>query len=143
MRSAPQPPDAAWAATWRRSVHLFRSFLVEQTDPDRFYGDLARDSAAQVGSWHPLAGALLLDVGGGPGYFCDAFEGAGATYVGLDADAGEMRLHGREPGRRTVQGSGTQLPFPDATFDVIWSNPPIRVGKKELHAILKIGRAHV
>ena len=113
---------AAFRATWARSVHLFRSFLVEQTDPDRFYGELAVDSAAQVDSWHPLQGALLLDVGGGPGFFAEAFERRGATYVALDADAGEMRLHGREPGPRTVLGSGTALPFADGSFDVVYSS---------------------
>lgn len=95
---------------------------MEQTDPDRFYGELARDSAEQVDAWHPLAGSTLLDVGGGPGFFADAFERAGATYVALDADAGEMRLHGREPGPRTVQGSGTSLPFADGSFDVVYSS---------------------
>jgi len=112
----------AFRATWGRSVHLFKSFLAEQSDPDRFYGDLAADSAAQVDDWHPLRGALLLDVGGGPGFFADAFERRGATYVALDADAGEMRLHGREPGPRTVLGSGTALPFPDDCFDVVYSS---------------------
>ena len=112
----------SFSATWGRSVRLFRSFLVEQTDPDRFYGELAADSAAQVDSWHPLTGALLLDVGGGPGFFADAFERRGATYVALDADAGEMRLHGREPGPRTVLGSGTALPFADESFDVVYSS---------------------
>ena len=103
-------------------MRLFRAFLVEQTDPDRFYGELAADSAAQVDSWHPLQGALMLDVGGGPGFFAEAFERRGATYVALDADAGEMRLHGRAPGPRTVQGSGTRLPFADATFDIAYSS---------------------
>ena len=112
----------SFRATWGRSVRLFRSFLVEQTDPDRFYGELAADSAAQVDSWHPLTGALLLDVGGGPGFFADAFERRGATYVALDADAGEMRLHGREPGPRTVLGSGMALPFADESFDVVYSS---------------------
>lgn len=114
--------DAAHEATWSRSVRLFRAFLVEQSDPDRFYGELAEDSARQVDAWHPLEGALMLDVGGGPGFFADAFQRRGATYVGLDADAGEMRLHGRQPGPRTVLGSGTRLPFADGTFDIAYSS---------------------
>lgn len=116
------PPSRAFRATWRRSVGLFRSFLVEQTDPDRFYGDLAADSAAHVASYQPLEGARLLDVGGGPGFFADAFAERGATYVAVDADAGEMRLHGRAPGPRTVQASGTALPFADGVFDVAYSS---------------------
>lgn len=113
---------APFAATWKRSWRLFGAFLHEQDDPDRFYTELALDSAAQIDHWHPLHGSLLLDVGGGPGYFASAFEGRGATYVALDADAGEMRLHGRSPGPRTVQGSGDALPFPDRSFDVTYSS---------------------
>lgn len=103
-------------------MRLFRDFLVEQTDPDRFYGALAADSAAQVSRHHELRDARLLDVGGGPGFFADAFAARGATYVAVDADAGEMRLHGRAPGPRTVQASGTALPFADAVFDVAYSS---------------------
>jgi SAM-dependent methyltransferase len=109
-------------ATLRRSVDLFSAFRLEQTEPDVFYGALAADSAAQVESYLPLAGARLLDVGGGPGYFADAFEARGATYVPLDADAGELALHGREPGPRTVLGDGTALPFASGAFDVAYSS---------------------
>jgi SAM-dependent methyltransferase len=95
---------------------------VEQSDPDRFYGELAADSASQVDEHHPLRDSLLLDVGGGPGFFADAFGRRGATYVAVDADAGEMRLHGREPGPRTVLASGSSLPFGDGTFDITYSS---------------------
>ena len=108
--------------TLSRSWRLFRGFLHEQDDPDSFYRLLAADSAWQVDQWHRLAGARLLDVGGGPGFFADAFEGAGATYFALDADAGEMRLHGRQPGPRTVQGSGLALPFRESTMDITYSS---------------------
>lgn len=103
-------------------MRLFRAFLAEQTDPDHFYGELAADSALQVDAHHRLAGTLLLDVGGGPGFFADAFHSRGATYVAIDADAGELHLHGRQPGPRTVQASGTALPFADETFDVTYSS---------------------
>lgn len=113
---------AEFAATTQRAVALFVAFRREQSDPDHFYGALARDSAAQVASYHPLAAARLLDVGGGPGYFADAFSARGATYVALDADVGELALHGRVPGPRTVLGDGTRLPFGDGSFDVTYSS---------------------
>ena len=98
--ATPSAPLRSHRATWRRSVGLFRAFLSEQSAPDRFYGELAQDSARHVDQFHRLQGTLLLDVGGGPGFFADAFAARGATYVAVDADAGEMRLHGREPGPR-------------------------------------------
>lgn len=109
-------------ATLGRSRQLLRAFRVEQTDPDRFYRALAADSARQVQVYADLSGALLLDVGGGPGFFADAFADAGATYVPVDVDAGELRLHGREPGPRTVQGSGMALPFRSGSVDVCYSS---------------------
>jgi SAM-dependent methyltransferase len=109
-------------ATFARSARLFRAFLVEQSDPDRFYSELAEDAAAHVDSVHPLAGARVVDVGGGPGFFADAFARRGATYFPVDADAGEMRLHGRAPGPRTVQASGDALPFADGSFDIAYSS---------------------
>ena len=63
----------------------------------------------------------MLDVGGGPGYFRSAFEGAGATYFALDADVGELAGLG-EISTRTVIGSGMQLPFGDRSFDVCYSS---------------------
>lgn len=73
MPSSPRVPPV-WRATLRRSIRLFRAFLVEQSDPARFYGSLAQDAAAHIGHYARLDGAVVLDVGGGPGYFADAFE---------------------------------------------------------------------
>jgi SAM-dependent methyltransferase len=102
-------------------VRLLREFRHEQPDPARFYTALAEDSAAQLGSYTDLGGALLLDVGGGPGYFRDAFQAAGATYLSLDADVGELSgLGGIAAG--TVIGSGLQLPFRDGSVDVCYSS---------------------
>jgi SAM-dependent methyltransferase len=111
----------ARTATLSRSVTLFRTFLREQTDPDLFYGVLAEDSVRQLGEHVSLDGATVLDVGGGPGYFADAFRGAGATYVGLESDAGEMAARGKpEPG--TVRASGEALPVRTAAVDVCYSS---------------------
>jgi SAM-dependent methyltransferase len=111
----------ARTATLSRSVTLFRTFLREQTDPNLFYGVLAEDSVRQLGEHVSLDGATVLDVGGGPGYFADAFRGAGATYVGLEPDAGEMAARGKpEPG--TVRASGEALPVRTAAVDVCYSS---------------------
>jgi SAM-dependent methyltransferase len=108
-------------ATLARSVALFRAFLREQSDPDLFYGVLAGDSVRQLAEFVPLDGATVLDVGGGPGYFADAFRGAGATYVGLEPDAGELTARGEaEPG--TLRASGEALPVRTAAVDVCYSS---------------------
>jgi SAM-dependent methyltransferase len=94
---------------------------VEQTDPDHFYGMLASDSVDQIGSYADLDGRWVLDVGGGPGYFADAFRAAGAAYTPLDADLGELSGLG-EPAPGTVLGSGMQLPFANDSFGVTYSS---------------------
>jgi SAM-dependent methyltransferase len=110
-----------WRADLSRSLRLLREFGYEQSDPARFYTALARDSADQVSQYHDLSGQLMLDVGGGPGYFRQAFEAAGASYVALDADVGELAGAGSIDAR-TVLGSGMQLPFRDGAVDVCYSS---------------------
>ena len=111
----------ARSATLSRSVSLFRAFLLEQSAPDHFYGVLAADSVEQLSAHVPLDGATVLDVGGGPGYFADAFRGAGATYVGLEPDAGELVARGApEPG--TLRASGEALPVRTGAVDVCYSS---------------------
>lgn len=114
-------PIAPWRADLGRSLHLLREFRKEQTDPAGFYAAIAEDSVAHLSRHVDLDGRLMLDVGGGPGYFRRAFTGAGARYLALDADAGELAGAGEvAPG--TVLGSGMQLPFRDASVDVCYSS---------------------
>ncbi|MCX4388962.1 class I SAM-dependent methyltransferase [Micromonospora peucetia] len=108
-------------ATLGRSVALFQAFLVEQTDPDRFYGLLADDSVRQVSGYVPLAGRTVLDVGGGPGYFAAAFRAAGARYVGLDPDVGDFSAAG-DSVAGMLRGSGTALPVRSGGVDVTFSS---------------------
>jgi SAM-dependent methyltransferase len=116
------PPTAArWTADFRRAVRLFRAFGVEQTDPDHFYGTLAADSVGQLSQYVDLRGARMLDVGGGPGYFADAFRAAGATYYAIDSDLGELSGRG-EPAKGTVLGSGMALPVGDEQVDICFSS---------------------
>ncbi len=109
------------SATLARSVTLFKAFRLEQGDPEHFYRILAADSIAQLTHWVDLEGTTVLDVGGGAGYFADAFREAGATYFGLEPDAGEMTARGAaEPG--TVRGSGEELPVRTGAVDVCYSS---------------------
>ncbi len=109
------------AGTVRRTVTLVQAFRREQTEPDTFYDLLAQDSVREVSRYRPLAGATVLDVGGGPGYFADAFAAAGARYLSADSDVGELAgRFGPRPG--TVVASGLALPFRDASLDICYSS---------------------
>lgn len=105
----------------RRSIGLFRAFLVEQSDPDRFYSMLAADSVAEVLRYADLESVLMVDIGGGPGYFSDAFEAAGARYLSVEPDAGEL-TGGPGGNGRAVRASGLELPFADDTFGLVYSS---------------------
>jgi SAM-dependent methyltransferase len=105
----------------RRTIRLFRAFLREQSDPDHFYRILAEDSARQVAGYVPLDGATVLDVGGGPGYFSAAFAAAGARYLGVDPDVGELSARGT-PVPGMIRASGTELPVRTGSVDVCYSS---------------------
>lgn len=102
-------------------MELFRAFRVEQSDPDRFYGLLATDSVALVSRHQDLAGARVLDVGAGPGYFGDAFRAAGSHYTSIDSDLDEMAARA-VPGRDALLGLGEHLPVRTASVDVAFSS---------------------
>jgi SAM-dependent methyltransferase len=104
------------AATLRRSIRLFRLFLVEQTRPADFYSALAADAVRQLSDWVSLPGARVLDVGGGPGYFGRAFQQAGASYVGVELDiATDLPAE-----IVALCGSGEALPIRSQSVDVAY-----------------------
>lgn len=100
-----------------RSVRLFRSFLVEQTEPEVFYGELARDSADLLEQHFRLQGAVVLDVGAGPHEFAQEFSDRGASYIPVDLDAAAPSL---EFGGTAADAR--QLPFADNSMDVTFSS---------------------
>jgi SAM-dependent methyltransferase len=121
----------AQRATLARSVRLASKFRYEQSDPARFYGALAADTAAMVGDlWQgihgePPVGRTLLDVGGGPGYFATAFADAGLRYIGVEPDPSEMHAAGTAFARESgtfVRASGLALPFADDSVDICLSS---------------------
>ncbi|WP_342318561.1 class I SAM-dependent methyltransferase [Corynebacterium mayonis] len=112
-------------ATLRRSLRLLRSFRYEQFRPAIFYSGLARDTRSLLDALtsdltgHSLAGHSVLDVGGGPGYFADAFSGT--FYVGLEPSVSELSAAGLS-GFGAVRGDGTALPFANDSFDLVYSS---------------------
>nr|A1U9D7.1 RecName: Full=Uncharacterized methyltransferase Mkms_0228 [Mycobacterium sp. KMS]Q1BFJ5.1 RecName: Full=Uncharacterized methyltransferase Mmcs_0218 [Mycobacterium sp. MCS] len=116
-------------ATLARSVRLLSEFRFEQSDPARFYGALADDTAAMVADlWQAATettpgGRTVLDVGGGPGFFAAAFTRRGMEYVGVEPDPREMHAGpAAQVGGRYVRASGTSLPFADGSVDVCLSS---------------------
>ncbi len=117
-------------ATLARSVRLLSQFRYEQSEPARFYGALADDTAAMVddlwrGTHGPApTGCTVLDVGGGPGYFADAFAGRGMAYLGVEPDPLEVHaVPAPRAGSGTfVRASGMALPFADSSVDICLSS---------------------
>jgi SAM-dependent methyltransferase len=110
-------------ATLPRSVSLLSDFRFEQSEPARFYGALARDTVELVSdlAWDSLDGALVLDVGGGPGYFEQAFDAHGAVYIPVEPDPSEAHAAGITSSRG-LRGSGLALPIADGAVDVCLSS---------------------
>jgi SAM-dependent methyltransferase len=111
-------------ATLGRSLRLFRAFLSEQHNPDYFYTALATDSVAQLSVYTDLSDALVIDVGGGPGYFRQAFVDVGARYVPVDSDmhALSTRDIGQPGCPDRIVGNGMSLPFREGVADVCYSS---------------------
>lgn len=105
--------------TVARSVSLFRSFLVEQSDPERFYTDVADDTIALIVRHQELHGCIVLDVGAGQDQFGRRFAAQGARYVAVDL---EREALSPGPGVGAVVGRGEHLPFGDGLADVVMSN---------------------
>jgi SAM-dependent methyltransferase len=75
-----------------------------------------------------LAGCRVLEVGLGYGTLSGRIAERGAELYGLDIAAGpvemvrhRLRLMGRPADDYIVQGSALEMPFPDATFDRVYS----------------------
>lgn len=88
----------------------------------------------------PPAGDLLdLGCGYGPVALAMAARSPGATVWAVDTNARAIELCRRNAARaglRNVRCITPQQASPDTTYSVIWSNPPIRIGKAALHDLL-------
>lgn len=90
----------------------------------------------------PSAVGRFLDLGCGYGVIAAALASAvpGATVQAVDVNARAVLLANENAAAlgladRLVASLPEEVPD-EATFDEIWSNPPIRIGKDALHALL-------
>lgn len=111
----------AFRANMARSVRLFRAFRTEQATPADYYTTLATDTIAQLAQYAELSGRVVVDIGGGPGFFVRELRRYGALSFCADTDSGEMASLGR-PESGSVVGSALRLPLPEGAVDVSFSS---------------------
>jgi len=104
-----------------RSVRLLRLFRSEQSDPDRYYTVVAADAVQQVAHHAKLAGRLVVDVGGGAGWFTAAFRARGARCLLLEPDPAELHDGPCKPAGAVI-ADGMRLPLRDAVADITFSS---------------------
>lgn len=88
----------------------------------------------------PPEGTFLdLGCGWGPLALTMALESPAATVHAVDVNARALDLTRRNAQRlgcAGVRASRPEAVDPDVRFDLVWSNPPIRIGKQVLHELL-------
>lgn len=89
----------------------------------------------------PPAGENLLDIGcgWGPLALTMALQAPAAHVVAVDVNERSLDLTRENAARLGLDNVTAVLPDdvdPRLTFDTIWSNPPIRIGKEALHGLL-------
>jgi 16S rRNA (guanine1207-N2)-methyltransferase len=88
----------------------------------------------------PASGQLLdLGCGWGPMTIAMALDSPGATVWAVDVNARAVALtadNAAALGLTGVRACSPQEVPQELELDVIWSNPPIRIGKDALHALL-------
>lgn len=88
----------------------------------------------------PVGTVLDIGCGWGPIALTAALRSPESSVWGIDVNQRALELTRRNAVRVGVSNVTVGLPEEvpaDLRFDTIWSNPPIRVGKAELHAILE------
>lgn len=105
----------------KRSAHLFKLFRREPVDPDTFYHYLAADTVRQLRPHLDLAGARVIDIGGGPGYTAEALKAEGAQCTVVEYAYDELLLHERSPDV-AVQGDGQALPVATGSVQLAHSS---------------------
>lgn len=87
----------------------------------------------------PEAGNVL-DLGCGTGINMDWLKGSKARIIGCDLSNG-MLGHAKQKGHRVTQGTAVRLPFPDETFNLVYSFkvlPHVREIESALEEICRV-----
>ncbi len=84
------------------------------------------------------AGSTVLDLGCGWGPIACSLAAAGALVWAVDVNDRALELTAvNAAGLPVTTARPGEVPA-DLTFDAIWSNPPIRIGKQALHDLLLV-----
>ncbi len=104
-----------------------------------------RELASGVVEWlNAQPGERILDLGCGDGKLTAQLAASGAVLTGVDASA-EMIAAARARGIDAVEASAEHLPFPDASFDAVFSNAALHWVRDQdamlvqVHRVLKPG----
>ncbi len=104
----------------------------------------------EVVPFHEMAGKRVLEIGFGPGYDTLKFMQADAIYSGIDITLENVDRTKKHLGffgyiPNVQQADAENLPFPDASFDVVYSNgvlhhvPDMKKAFREARRVLKPG----
>lgn len=86
-----------------------------------YFPILASDTIRQLSQYTELKGQVVVDVGGGPGFFVRELRDAGARALCVDIDSGELAAQG-PPEAGSAVGSALCLPVASGTVDVCFSS---------------------
>jgi 16S rRNA G1207 methylase RsmC len=135
------PGDGEWSSREIRVVLDGKDFTLE-TAPATFSPEHL-DTGTRIlleAVPDPVGTVLDIGCGWGPIALVAALRSPESTVWGIDVNQRALELTRRNAVRVGVANIQVGLPTDvpaDLRFDTIWSNPPIRVGKAELHAILE------
>lgn len=96
---------------------------------------------AEVPAPSPEGNLLDIGCGWGPIALTMALRSPGAHVYAVDVNERCITLTNENAaslGLGNVTASAPEDVDPELRFDTIWSNPPIRIGKEELHSLLKL-----
>jgi SAM-dependent methyltransferase len=130
--NAPAPPDPAVPAFWSENQPGFR-FTEAEPGTAEFYAAVERHRYGLephipgIASFADWAGKDVLDVGCGVATDGINFARAGARYTGFDDSPSAIALARRRFEQEGMagsfhRGSALELPFGDASFDLVWSH---------------------